>query len=135
MHTMDVKALGPVSPELLLQASLNATSDIAGQDGYSDEPLPEDELEADHMEFYLMLFILMLFFFVMAAINEKFKPRCGHQTSYTIIFGVLISIVLWYGFGNSRTAIYKFDQNIFFDFLLPPIILSSGFNMRRKKFF
>jgi len=48
----------------------------------------------------------MVFFFVMAACNEKYKPKCGHQTSYTIIFGVLISICLWYGFGNKRTAIY-----------------------------
>ena len=87
------------------------------------------------MEFYCVLFIIMLFFFVMAACNEKFKPKCGHQTSFTIILGVLVALFLWLAFGEERTEIYKFKQDFFFDFLLPPIILNSGFNMRRKKFF
>lgn len=38
-------------------------------------------------------------------------------------------------FGHARSDVYKFKQDLFFDFLLPPIILNSGFNMRRKKFF
>ena len=87
------------------------------------------------MEFYIILFLVMLFFFIMAACNEKFKPKVGHQTSFTIILGILIALILWGCFGDSRTDIYKFNQDIFFDFLLPPIILNSGFNMRRKKFF
>ena len=58
------------------------------------------------MEFYLMLFLIMVFFFVMAACNETYKPKCGHQTSYTIILGVLVSICLWYGFGEKRTELY-----------------------------
>ena len=34
--------------------------------------------EIESIEFYCVLFIVMLFFFVMAACNEKFKPKCGH---------------------------------------------------------
>lgn len=60
------------------------------------------------MEFYLVLFLVMLFFFVMAACNEKYKPPVGHQTSYTIIFGVIISVILWFSFGDKRVEIYKF---------------------------
>ena len=107
----------------------------AGYTGEEPEDLDEEQLEVEKMEFYLVLFLVMLFFFVMAACNEKYKPPVGHQTSFTIIFGVLISVILWFSFGNKRVEIYKFKQNLFFDFLLPPIILSSGFNMRRKKFF
>ena len=81
------------------------------------------------------MFGVMIFFFVTAALNERYKPRCGHQTSYTIIVGVIISLFLYLGFGTERETTYKFKQNVFFDFLLPPIILNSGFNMRRKKFF
>lgn len=87
------------------------------------------------MEFYVILFLLMLFFFVMSACNERYKPKVGHQTSFTIILGVIVALILWISFGNSRTEIYRFNQDVFFDFLLPPIILNSGFNMRRKKFF
>ncbi len=77
----------------------------------------------------------MIFFFVMAGLNERYKPRCGHQTSFTIILGVCISLILWFLAGESRVELYQFKQDFFFDFLLPPIILNSGFNMRRKKFF
>ena len=29
----------------------------------------------------------------------------------------------------------RFDDNLFFYFILPPIVFASGFNMYRKKFF
>ena len=91
--------------------------------------------EVEKMEFYCVLFLIMTFFFVIAACNERFKFKCGHQTSFTIILGVVVALILWLAFGEKRTEIYKFKQDFFFDFLLPPIILNSGFNMRRKKFF
>ena len=109
---------------------------LLGKEEPSDiDPLDPEQLETEKMEFYLVLFVLMCFFFATAACNEKYKPPVGHQTSFTIIFGVVVSIILWYGFGIDRTTIYKFKPSLFFDFLLPPIILNSGFNMRRKKFF
>ena len=43
-----------------------------------EREIPEEDKEIDKMEFYLIMFIVMVFFFVMAAINEKYKPRCGH---------------------------------------------------------
>lgn len=55
----------PLSPDVLLaREKLGAV-----------DPLVE---EIEDMEFYLVLFITMLFFFVMAACNEKYKPKCGH---------------------------------------------------------
>ena len=91
--------------------------------------------ESAKMEFITILFLLMTFFFVMAACNDKFKPKCGHQTSFTIILGISAALVLWFCFQDSRVEMYKFDPSVFFNFLLPPLILNSGYNMRRKKFF
>ena len=77
---------------------------------FKDEPVPapEDDIdeEVEKMEFYTVLFLLMLFFFIMAAANERYKPKCGHQTSFTIILGVCISLVLWLAFGIDRVGIY-----------------------------
>jgi sodium/hydrogen exchanger-like protein 6/7 len=87
------------------------------------------------MEFYLLNFAMMFFFFLMAACIHKFKPNYGHQTSFTLIIGVVVAISLWCVFGDTRTSVYKFDSGVFFDFLLPPLMLNSGFNMRRKSFF
>jgi len=97
--------------------------------------LGEDETEIDRREFYAILFGVMIFFFFTAGMQEKYKPKCGHQTSYAILIGIVISLLLYWAFRDERAGIYAFNENIFFDLLLPPIILNSGFNMRRKKFF
>ena len=120
--------IGPIAPDLL---AVQATYSL----GASTDPDQPEEEEVESMEFYTTLFATMIFFFVMAGVMERYKPRCGHQTSFTIIFGVIIALFLWWGFGINRAEIYSFKQDFFFDFLLPPIILNSGFNMRRKKFF
>ena len=108
---------------------------VFAEDPKTEEEISDEQEEIDKMEFYLILFGVMLFFFIMAGANERYKWACGHQTSFTIIFGVCVSLILYAAFGNKRADIYKFKQDLFFDFLLPPIILNSGFNMRRKKFF
>jgi NhaP-type Na+/H+ or K+/H+ antiporter len=36
---------------------------------------------------------------------------------------------------DEHIATFKFSEIVFFDFLLPPIIFNSGYNMRQKKFF
>jgi len=59
--------------------------------------------ETENMEFYCVLFIAMLFFFISAAANERYKWKVGHQTSFTIIFGVVIALILWVVFGDKRT--------------------------------
>lgn len=87
--------------------TLEAQAELAEPLILQDEPEPEEiDEEVEKMEFYTVLFLLMLFFFVMAAMNERYKPKCGHQTSFTIILGVCISLVLWLSFGNDRVEIY-----------------------------
>lgn len=49
--------------------------------------------------------------------------------------GIALSVILWFTKGIENVEIFTFKQGIFFDFLLPPIIYNSGYNMRRKKFF
>lgn len=123
----------PHAPDQLLAAAAAAVTEhrkILGS-----EETPSQKEEEEHMEFYVIVFCVMLFFFTMAACNDKYKLKVGHQTSFTIILGVIIALVLWAVFGDTRADIYRFNQDVFFDFLLPPIILNSGFNMRRKKFF
>lgn len=77
----------------------------------------------------------MLFFFVGSAIIEKLKPRYGHETGYTIIFGVVISLIIYASVNDRVANTFQFSSNLFFNFFLPPIIFNSGFTMRKKKFF
>lgn len=83
---------------------------------------------------------MLLFFFITAAAGEKYKPKFGHETTYTVALGMVISIVLWYVAGGpqgheSLSSSFTFKSNFFFDFMLPPLIFNSGYTMRKKKFF
>lgn len=52
------------------------------------------------MIFYVTFILMLLFFFIAAAASEKYKPRIGHETSYSVIMGLLISVILWYAGGG-----------------------------------
>jgi len=43
---------------------------------------------------------MLLFFFLTSAAGEKYEARCGHETTYTVAFGMVISIILWYASGG-----------------------------------
>lgn len=81
------------------------------------------------------MILLLIFFFGVGACVEHFKPRIGHETSATLILGIIISCVLWAIVTDEYTDVWQFDAGIFFNFFLPPIIFNSGFNMRKKRFF
>jgi NhaP-type Na+/H+ or K+/H+ antiporter len=92
------------------------------------------------MIFYVTFILMLLFFFIAAAASEKYKPRIGHETSYSVIMGLLISIILWYAGGgpegdNSLSETFKFSSEFFMNFMLPPLVFNAGYTMRKKKFF
>jgi len=77
----------------------------------------------------------MFIFFFAEALFERYKFRCGHQTGVTVVFGVAFSMAMHFLTKDAHINVFKFSESIFFDFLLPPIIFNSGYNMRQKKFF
>jgi len=91
--------------------------------------------ESGNLTFFVLFLIMMLFFFVVAAFIEKYKPQYGHETCYTILFGVSLSLILYAVTGDSSKPGFAFKSNFFFNFFLPPIIFNSGFTMYKKTFF
>lgn len=92
------------------------------------------------MIFYVTFILMVLFFFLTSAAGEKFQPKCGHETTYTVALGLLISVIFWYAFGGHKgheqlATAFTFSPNFFFDFMLPPLVFNSGYTMRKKKFF
>jgi sodium/hydrogen exchanger-like protein 6/7 len=66
----------------------------------------------------------------------------GHTTSVIVILGILASFLIRYIVINDNQTdsdilfqSLRFNDDIFFDLIVPIIIFPSGYNMRRKKFF
>ena len=52
--------------------------------------------------FYVTFMVMMVFFFVCSALMEKYKPPFGHETTYTILFGVVFSVILYFATPNAQ---------------------------------
>jgi NhaP-type Na+/H+ or K+/H+ antiporter len=95
---------------------------------------------ASEMIFYVTFLLMLLFFFICAAAGEKYKPRVGHETSYSLALGIVISVLLWYIGGgptghDALSQSFTFSSSFFMDFMLPPLVFNAGYTMRKKKFF
>ena len=54
-----------------------------------------------------------------------------HETALTTMLGVLVGFVIVTVTGEA----VRFDNDLFFYLVLPPIIFSAGYNLKRKRFF
>lgn len=97
------------------------------------EDAPEHENAV--VSFYITFIIMMLFFFFGMAILEKYHPPYGHETGATVLLGIIISLIVYAVEGVELVNTWKFSADLFFNWFLPPIILNSGFNMYKQKFF
>jgi hypothetical protein len=99
----------------------------------------EESGNPEHLRliFYIFFLFFLIFFFVMEGLIHKTQPIIGHQTVFTILLGLIWSVFWYYHAGHDEHTLktFEFSQSAFFDFLLPPIIYNSGFNMKRKSFF
>ncbi|RAL60075.1 hypothetical protein DID88_000701 [Monilinia fructigena] len=63
------------------------------------------------------------------------KVEAVHETSISIFAGMTIGLILRVSAGNSIQSLVSFDDQIFFNLLLPPIILASGYELHQANFF
>ena len=85
--------------------------------------------------FWMLFGVMMMFYFFGCAYMERYKPAYGHETGATIIFGVMLSLILYAIEGDSLAATFHFKHGLFFNIFLPPIIFNAGFSMHKKMFF
>lgn len=58
-----------------------------------------------------------------------------HETVISIFAGMTVGLILRISNGDSIQNIVTFDYQIFFNLLLPPIILASGYELHQANFF
>jgi len=82
-----------------------------------------------------VIFAMLMIFMLFEAYKHKAGLKFGHEASLVCVIGVAISAA-YMNYGSKEFAnIMEFDDDLFFYFVLPPIVFASGFNMYRQKFF
>lgn len=83
----------------------------------------------------IVIFAMLMCFMLFEAYKHQAGLRFGHEASLVCVIGIIISALYMY-FGSKEFAhIMAFNDDLFFYFVLPPIVFAAGFNMYRQKFF
>ncbi|KAI1638864.1 Sodium/hydrogen exchanger family-domain-containing protein [Biscogniauxia mediterranea] len=105
----------------------------------ADEETDPDETDSGEKEVFasLALFIsivlLIIAFFTSYMLQQK-KVQAVHETVISIFAGMTVGLILRVSTESVRQLV-SFDYQIFFNLLLPPIILNSGYELHQANFF
>lgn len=83
----------------------------------------------------VVVFLMLMFYMAMGTVIERYKWAFGHEASFTILLGMLVSFIAFEEGHRKFVELLKFSDSTFFYFCLPPIVFSSGYNMQRGDFF
>ena len=81
---------------------------------------------------------MLIIYSLIGSYMEKKKPPIFHETGIIIIIGIIIGAIIKKvnpTLVEGEKSLLLFPKSLFFEILLPLIIFSSGYNMKRKKFF
>lgn len=101
----------------------------------ASETNSDAELHAVFNEGIIVIFVMLMMFMIFEALKHKNHWKFGHEASFICLVGMCISGI-YLKIGKDEFAdIMTFNDDLFFYFILPPIVFASGYNMYRKKFF
>ena len=82
---------------------------------------------------YIIFLVVLIAFVTVGSYMEHSHLKFGHETGFILLFGILISVIVWYFDKDAAVSDnFQFDEKIFFELALPLILFSAGYNMRRK---
>ena len=84
----------------------------------------------------LIAIIILVIYTVAAPIFDKIHFHYMHESGLCMIIGVIItSLSSLMSSNKDYTKSLNFNEGVFFTFVLPLIIFSAGYNLRRQSFF
>ena len=99
--------------------------------------MAEEESGGEDLNLVTLLAIIILMIYTVAApIFEKIHFHYMHESGLCMIIGVIVSLIaIFFNPHTNFTKSINFSGDVFFTFVLPPIIFSAGYNLRRASFF
>ncbi|KAK5789633.1 hypothetical protein VI817_008756 [Penicillium citrinum] len=101
---------------------------------------PDDAPEAGSKEItsswalFIMIMLLMLALFTSYILQQK-KIQAVHETVLSIFAGMFVGLIIRLTPKSNLQDSVAFDYQFFFNLLLPPIILASGYELHQANFF
>ncbi|KAI8354650.1 Sodium/hydrogen exchanger family-domain-containing protein [Blakeslea trispora] len=111
-------------------------------DPFQNSTIPNDDASDQPMEeeMYSSWALLILVSLLIGALWTSYflqirKIRAIHETVVSIMAGMIVGLIIKLSPGTIIQDMVKFKEGFFFNLLLPPIILNSGYELKRRNFF
>jgi len=116
-----------------MSSSLSATPTLAAPTP-TTTPIPEEEEYYSSWSLFLVCGLLILSLWTSYYLQIK-RIRAIHETLVAIIGGMIVGLVVRLAPGTMIREMLTFKHTLFFNLLLPPIILNSGYELKQENFF
>ncbi|KAF8154217.1 Sodium/hydrogen exchanger family-domain-containing protein [Crassisporium funariophilum] len=97
-------------------------------------PIAEEEEYYSSWSLFLVCMLLILSLLTSYYLQIK-RIRAVHETLVSIFAGMLVGLIIRLAPGTMIREMLTFKHTLFFNLLLPPIILNSGYELKQDNFF
>ncbi|KAG6365149.1 hypothetical protein INS49_006756 [Diaporthe citri] len=121
----------------MLADVLGPAVDIARRAAEDADPDGEDASQKEiyaSWALFILIVLLIVALFTSYMLQQR-KVTAIHETVASIFAGMVVGLTLRVAGGENLQNLVSFDYQIFFNLLLPPIILSSGYELHQANFF
>lgn len=100
----------------------------------SPASIPEEEEYYSSWSLFLVCVLLILSLWTSYYLQIK-RIRAVHETLVSIFAGMAVGLIVRLAPGTMIREMLTFKHTLFFNMLLPPIILNSGYELKQENFF